>query len=291
MHEPSLRTSRLAISGGLLAAIVMAGAGFFLGRTTSPDAEPRQEVQQPVPVIVPPPPAVEAPRILGRGDIIALGNRAADALTSGAQLPEDVMGVAGRRFEILLPFGCDGPAPEGSTAPMRWRYDADERTLRIHVAPTRWQAADWGMRPADGADANYKGFWISRPWSSAQQCPKTQGQGALSDVQPVTLPGETLALAQIPQNEEGRSAERPYETVQRVPPDKLAAAQGFRLRVVGRIERLPGGSPVKCIQPAGIQQRPICLVAASFDEIRIENPVNDETLATWSMRPALRNSP
>src|SRR3546814_4597577 len=42
MQEPSVRTSRLAIAGGLAAILVVGGGGFFLGRTTAP-VPPRSE--------------------------------------------------------------------------------------------------------------------------------------------------------------------------------------------------------------------------------------------------------
>src|SRR3546814_17789730 len=76
-----------------------------------------------------------------------------------------------------------------------------------------------------------------------------------------------------------------------MPPEQFSPEQGFRLRVTGRIERLPGGKAVQCIQPAGIEQQPICLAAVSFDAIRLENPMNGETLAIWSMHRVPRPSP
>jgi len=291
MHEPSLRTSRLAIAGGLGAAIILAGAGFVLGRMTFSAAEsaPAVSAARSVPA-APPRPKVEPPRILGRAEIIAFANSAADALTTGAPLPAEVASAAGRRFEIFLPFGCDGPAPEESAAPMRWRYDAEKQTLRVRVAPAQWVAGDWGIPQTGSADRNFEGFWVSRPWSSADRCPEARGQAAAITAQPVTLPGQTLALAEIlPEGKQRR--DRPYETVQRVQPEDFAAAQGFRLRATGRIERMPDGQPIQCIQPAGIEQRPICLIVVSFDEIRIENPASNAMLATWSMRQASRNSP
>src|SRR3546814_8885448 len=97
---------------------------------TLPDAEP-SSVAQPAPVVPPSLPKIEAPRILSRADIIALGNRAADALTSGVPLPPDVINAAGRRYDVILPFGCDGPAPEESTAPLRWRYRSEEHTSEL----------------------------------------------------------------------------------------------------------------------------------------------------------------
>src|SRR3546814_6175674 len=115
---------------------------------TLPDAEP-SSVAQPAPVVPPSLPKIEAPRILSRADIIALGNRAADALTSGVPLPPDVINAAGRRYDVILPFGCDGPAPEESTAPLRWRYDAGDTTLRVHVGSNLWALRDGGLARPD----------------------------------------------------------------------------------------------------------------------------------------------
>ncbi len=287
MHEPSLRSSRLAIAGGLAAAVAVAGAGFFLGRVTSPAPEP---VPSADPVPTPPLPELKTPRALGRADLIALGNRAADAVTSGRPLPADIIAAAGRRFDVALPFGCDGPAPEGSAVPLRWRYDTDKQTLRIHAAATRWTFSDWGLASAGDTEPQMEGFWVSRPWSSADSCPQARGQAAVTSAQPVTLPGQTLALAEILPDGQ-RRASRPYETVQLLPPDRVSATHGFRLRVTGHVEKLPGGEAVQCAQPSGIEQRPICLIGVAFDAVRIENPLDDKILATWSIAKAPRTAP
>jgi len=290
MHEPSLRSSRLAIAGGLAAAVAVAGAGFFLGRVTSPapsSPEPAPAAQS---VPTPPLPELKAPRALSRADLISLGSRAADAVTSGRPLPADIIAAAGRRFDVVLPFGCDGPAPEGSSLPLRWRYEADKQTLRIHAAPTRWTASDWGLAPTSGAEPQMEGFWVSRPWSSAEQCPQARGQAAVTSAQPVTLPGQTLALAEVlPEGQ--RRTTRPYETVQLLPPERFSAAQGFRLRVTGHIEKLPDAEAVQCIQPAGIEQRPLCVIGVTFDDVRIENPLDGKILATWSIARTPRTAP
>src|SRR3546814_4712859 len=103
------------------------------------------------------------------------------------------------------------------------------------------------MAPTDNAETSFQGFWMSRPWSSAERCPHARGQAAATNGQPVTLPGQTLALAEM-LPEERRRSDRSYETVQRMPPEQFSPEQGFRLRVTGRIERLPGGKAVQCIR-------------------------------------------
>lgn len=282
MQEPSLRTSRLAIAGGILAVFAVGGAGFLLGRATAPDPE----VSDPVVAETPAPqpsPTPEPVRILGRADIIELAEEATDALVAGEPAPAGVREAVDRRFELAVPFGCAGPAGEESAAPLRWRYDREEEALRLHVAATSWAAADWGLSQAAGIEA-IEGFWIARPWSSGGDCPQRAGQARASGMEPVTLPGQTLAVAQFFADGTRREAlrdGRPFESVQRVPREEFAAPRGFRLLLSGRIDRVPGGGPVRCIQPAGIEQRPICVVAVTLDEVRIENPATDELLARW----------
>ncbi|HWJ70536.1 MAG TPA: hypothetical protein VNS79_10870 [Sphingobium sp.] len=274
-------------------AIAVAASGFVVGRMTVPHVAPApaaEPVPALAPVVVPTPPRIDVARKLNRADLLDLANRAADAFASGVPVPTEVVNAAGRRFDVVLPFGCEGAASAASTAPLRWRYDADRQTLRIHVAPIRWEAHDWAAPAADKAGVMFEGFWMSRPWSSAEQCPHAREEAAATPDQSIVGSDETLALAEI-LPEEGRRSARPFETVQRMSPDRFSSAQGFRLRVAGRIERLPGADLVRCIQPAGSEQRPICLIAVTFDDIRLENPMGGETLAIWSMHRTLRAVP
>src|SRR3546814_4442581 len=66
-------------------------------------------------------------------------------------------------------------------------------------------------------------------------------------------------------------------------PDAFDVSQGLRLRLRGRVDRVPGAGAVRCIQPAGSEQRPICVVAISLDEVLIENTATGAVLATWSV--------
>lgn len=284
MEEPSPRSSRLALAGALAAAIVVGGAGFLLGRGT---------VERPPPVAAPPivaPAPTPSPEpvsngVLGRADLIALAATAADAAAAGRDPDPDIAKADGRRFELRLPFGCDGPAGEDSTAAMRWRYDAEDGTLRVHVDPVIWTAQDWVPRDPTGIEA-IEGFWIARPWTSGEACPVGGAQPAAIGAEPVTLPGQTLALGQVFLADGPRGGKRdgkPYEVVVRVSESELDTSSGFRLRVSGRIAGSLGAGPVRCRQPAGPEQRPICLVGVVMDEVAIENAASSKTLATWSL--------
>lgn len=279
MREPSLRNSRLIIAGGFIAAIALSGAGFLLGRSTTPRPTPPAQVAATPPVVAPTPAKIEAPSILGRADIIALANRATDAFASGMPLPADVTALTGRRFELALPFGCTGMATEKEDAPLRWRYDAGKETLRIHAAPMSWTADDWKIADQGTAEIRFEGFWVDRPWSSAERCPQTYA--SFTEDQPDIKAEHSLAVAEVIAGDDQARDRRPYNIVTRLAPQKLAAEQGFRLRLMGRIERLNGNLPIICKQTSNIEQRPICLVGVLLDEVRVENSLTNEALATW----------
>lgn len=289
MEEPSLRSSRIALAGGIAAVLLVGGGGFLLGRATTERAPPAIE-QAPVATVAPEPaPAPDpdaSPGVLGRSDLLALAARAADGAAAGRAPDAGLGDLNGRRFELRLPFGCDGPAGETSQAAMRWRYDADAQALRINVSPTLWPAAAWWTgSPPPALDA-VEGFWIARPWTSSEDCPVERESAGAVGAEPVTLPGQTLAIGQILPADEAREGARDrtaYDAVVRVPEDRLDASKGFRLRISGRVAPMAGGGPVRCQQPLGPEQRPVCLIGVVLDEIAIENPAGGETLATWDV--------
>jgi hypothetical protein len=284
MQEPSVRTSRLAIAAGLAAVLLVGGGGFFIGRMTAPaPPAPPPSIAAPVPA---PPPPPKATRDLERADLIALAQRAADSFASGETPPNEIGDAAGRRFSLLLPFGCTGPNDAASGLAMRWRYDDSAQVLRVTVDPARWTGADWNL-DAETAPATAEGFWIGRPWLSGGACPPRTEQAVPRGTEPLTLPGQTLAIAQFAASDSDRGlrdGSRPFETVQRMAKDRFDGSLGLRLRVTGRVESIAGGGPIRCIQPAGAEQRPICVIGARIDSVALENPASHETLATWSTR-------
>ena len=65
-----------------------------------------------------------------------------------------------------------------------------------------------------------------------------------------------------------------------MPPDQVAATQGFALVIEGRVAALPNGEPVWCTSESA-DVRPICAIAASFERVRLENVATSEVLADW----------
>ncbi|ARR53235.1 hypothetical protein [Rhizorhabdus wittichii] len=278
MHEPSIRTSRLVIAAGLAAVILVGGAGFLLGRQTAPGPVPV------APPVVAPAPAPKPPveRLLHRAELVALAREAADAWSTGDALPDGLRRAAGQRFELVLPFGCSGPTGPDERLPMQWGYDDKQETLRISVTPVQWRAVDWGYDAGDARRA--EGFWVARPWSSSDRCPERRPPSTPSGTEPITLPGQSLAVAQfLPADADGRIARngRPLEVVRRVARADFDPSRGFRLRIAGRVDRDP--EPVRCVQPGGTEQRPICVIKLRMDEIAIENAANDDILGRWPL--------
>ena len=294
MHEPSPRTSRLVVAGSAAAIILLGGGGFLLGRSTAPAPPPAIISPMPAPVAAPVVSETPVARVLSRTDIIAMANAAADATSSGAKMPESASAAEGSRFEIELPFGCDGPAAEDSRDPFQWRYDAKSSSLRVSVAPAAFDPQEWlgeptseaaSIAPPAAREEAIEGFWIARPWSSRETCESASAPAAPLGIDAVTIPGQTLGLAQIFTDEDSRNARRggkPYESVRRMDEDDLKIDKGLRVRLRGRIGRFPDGEAVRCRQPAGKEQRPVCLVAVTFDDVAIENPSTQETIATWA---------
>jgi len=279
MREPSVRSSRLAIAGGLLAVILVGGAGFMLGRsTTARDASP---------VAVSPPPVAPAPapeprkvtQVVGRAAMIDLARGAADALASGNKPADTGAELVGRRFDLALPFGCAGAAGADSTAPLRWRYDDKSRTLRIQITETMWQPEAWGL-PESGAPS--RGFWISHPWTASDNCPVAPANPPVPSAGAVVLPGQTLAVASF--DAEPSRQPTPLEAAVKLEQGRAPPDHGLRARITGHIDHVPGGGgSIICAQPAGIEQQPVCAVAVIFDELKVEDPDSGETLATWTL--------
>jgi hypothetical protein len=286
MEEPSRRVSRLSIAAATLAAIAVGTGGFVLGRSTvdTPPAAPADPAPAPPPTPAPVLPAVQPP--LGRAELISAVGSAADAFASGRPLPESVTALAGRDFELRLPFAC--PNVPVSDTGLTAEYDEADEALRVRADPVRWPLQEWLPKPDGAGQAapaaeSIEGFWISRPWTSSDACP------APSPVPDAAQPPggtaeRTLGIAQLFDPQSSRLSRRdgkPYEAVKSVAPEALNLSRGLYLRLRGKLSRTPGIGPVSCRALGGA--RPVCLLVVSFDQVAIENPATGETLSTWDV--------
>lgn len=284
MKEPSPRASRLALTAGLVAVAIVGGGGFLLGQRSTEDrgavAPPTAGTPTPVPS-----PAEVTARVLGRADLLALAAEATDAATRGGGVPSAVRAAVGRPFMISLPFGCEGPADVDSEASMRWRHDEAAEALRLDVAPVAWSPGEWWAdAPQTGAET-VEGFWIARPWTSSEACPPSREPATPAGAEPVTLPGQTLAIGQVFRDDgprRGRRDGKAYTAVLRMGLAEAGTSDGFRLRLMGRVSAGPDGAAVTCRQRGGAEQRPVCLILVELDELTILNAQSGAVLSTWT---------
>lgn len=286
MRETSIRGSRQAIGAGLAAAMVLAGIGFLWGRSTapaqkSPAVEPTQ-TPSPAPKPIPSP---VPPRTLGRAELIDLAGLAADAQASGTQMPPVVVDAAGQSFELVLSFGCSGPSTAASGGSMGWEANPETGVHRIRAKPKTWSANEWGLQ-AQGT--SLVGFWIDRPWAYEESCAAHTAPAKPEQVSSSTTPPEqTLAIAQFGRADT-RTAQRGFEKVERIGPDDWDTSAGLWLRLTGKLGQGALGSPVRCIQPEGPDQRPKCIIVVRFEEARIENAATGRVLGVWDERSLQR---
>lgn len=284
MREPTPRTSRLAITAGIVVAFALVGAGFIAGRESAPAAQmPISKATSSAPMVTAPAPVVA--ESLGRADLLALAASAADASSSNSPIPAAVSAAAGRRFDLILPFGCEAPGSVISTGSMRWSFDPIAGKLKITIDPVTWQASD-GDAADDGTKEALRGFWIARSWSSAMTCERAQNTSENTAAQPLVPPIPTIGIAR-PAANDGEKI-RAFELVQRAGGEDFDPQKGFQLRISGRLRAGSEGGPVKCLQSGGVEQPPVCLIIGAFTEVRIENPKDKSVLASWPISDDLR---
>jgi len=278
MGEPSQRSSRIALALGVALAAVSGIAGYRVGL----------EGAEPTPAALPatPPPAA-APALrdagpLGRREILDLVAQAADAFATGQPLPVAAGDAIGRRLELRIPFGCFGPSPQGSAAPLRWTYDAKDSVLRVSVTPEIVGGPRERPDLDDAGIESIEGFWLPRPWTASEACPPPALGLAVAPILPT--PQRTVGIVQVfeagsPRT--GRRQGKPLEAVTKVEGDDLRVRAGFRLVLTGRLAAFDGGRPVQCRAPTA-DLRPVCQVAVEIDRYAIENGQTGDVLATWA---------
>jgi hypothetical protein len=209
---------------------------------------------------------------LDRAAIIVAVAKASDALAAGR--PHGSAELAGRRFQVRLPFGC--PGDDGESAFLRAVFNEKTRTLRLTAAVQDWKAAPWAraLVPGENVEA-IEGFWIRRPWLLTDVCPAQPAQagGAISP--------ETLGLAQVFEKGSSRLARRerrPYSVTLKLMEGEAPPVGGFRLVLEGRLSGAEGG-PIRCLSDDP-DLRPTCFVLAQYDRVAIEDAAGD-LLGEW----------
>jgi hypothetical protein len=237
-------------------------------------------------------PVVEAP--YNRARMLLTVVRAASAHAAGLDDSGVQRMLDGKQFEVRLRFGCDGQGPVENHG---WSVDPDGKTLRLRAVPTL-SLEDEAVR--DVATENVEaaeGFWLNRPWLLQAACPVDRSAArslAESGSSPNSAPEEQevktaanqrVGLAQFFGAEDSRTRQRlgqPFEAVVQLDEGQKIGDQGFDLVVSGRLRARNDGRVILC---SGIDRNrpPDCIVSASIDRVRIEDPAEKAILAEWSV--------
>jgi hypothetical protein len=207
---------------------------------------------------------------LDREQMILGALRAFSATALGQQDADAQKALRGREFELRLRFGCPGVAANPSR---KWNYDAKQQVLRAHVgtdlAATGVPASDLLLKSYEGL----AGFVIEKPLLLSAGCPAPQ-LGAIAMSEP------TIAIAQLFTSQDSRvqRLEHSYEITKKIE-ESAKPTQGLDLVLSGRLTQLSDGRVIHCGFAAG---PPACIVAAEFDRVTIENPVDGSVLGEWS---------
>jgi hypothetical protein len=262
----------------------LAVASLFLvqcERKPEPAPQPAPPAAEPAPppkpiVVAPPPP-------LSRADILAALAGSAAAYAAGEAPSADPL--AGRAFAIRLPFGCGGPAsdaaPEGLA---QWAWGQKQETIKLSLTPADWSkspliAAAEGETPWETAE----GFWIARPWMTAETCPAAFGSAAPDGAAPASPQTAGLvAVFDAKDSRFGRRNGRAYSfTVRPSGETPLTLPdRGYRVVLEGRLGAFPDGRAIRC-RADGPDQRPVCVAAVQLDRVAFEDGASGVVLSEW----------
>ena len=281
-HSPEHRRAFELILASLL-AVTLAGC-----KQQASEAANDVQTETPSPVG----PSLPAPiPVLSRGDLINAANLAASAYAAG----ENSAGtdpLVGRTFSVKVAFGCSGPALEApATGPVTgdasglasWSLENEGETIELQMTPGEWavSALMAGSPEAPNWEA-VDGFWITRPWMSADPCPSVAGdpvQAADRRADPQTL--GLAAIFETDGSRIGRRNGRAYTFTLRAKDDTplQPPANGYRLVLEGRVASFPDGRAIRC-RATGPDQRPVCVAATRLDRVAFEG-AEGNLLSEW----------
>ena len=265
-----------------LPVVAAAAAGLLLAscdRDPEPAAPPSKPAAAPaaVPASAPLNPVLDRRALLS-----AVGQAAAEYAAGGA--PAATGPLVGRQFDIRLAFGCEGaeapPADGARDGLARWSWGPDRETIRLSLTPGDW-ARSALIAGQDQWEA-VEGFWVARPWMTADGCPSLQADPLASG--PVAPSPPTVGLAAVFKtggSRLGRRNGRAYAHTIRQAGDAplIALDAGYRVRLQGRVAAFPDGRAIRC-RAANPNQRPVCVAAVQLDRVAFETPTGD-TLSEW----------
>lgn len=271
------RIAPLVVGGGvlvILAAVLAFRHGEHLSPAPIPKPKPPEVALSPVALPVRPPPP------LSRNDLISGAERATGLYAVGRR-PEAKDPWIGRRFDLRIPFGCDGPQNDAGASQAYYEVDIRKKTARLSARPVNWTDVTLVRELPDADDIEaVEGFWVPRPWSPSDACPPRRDTPAMAAPTPPSAP--TLGVAAFFRkggSRVGQRGARTYETVTKLDDDAQALQRTYALRLEGEVVGYADGAAVRCWSESP-DHRPLCLYAVRLDRVSMESQ-DGKTIAEW----------
>lgn len=251
-------------------------------REAAPDGAP----PDPAPAATTAPATPPVSPALDRRELLAAVAQAASDYAAGTPAPTSKDPLTGRQFDIRLAFGCEGAEaspPDGAGDGLaRWSWGEDRESIRLGLTPGDWVRSALIAGTAQTPWEAVEGFWVSRPWMSADGCPSLRADPLASG--PAAPSPQTVGLAAVFEaggSRLGRRNGRAYAHVIRQAGDAplVAMDAGYRVRLQGRVVAFPEGRAIRC-RAANPNQRPVCVAAVQLDRVAFETATGG-TLSEW----------
>jgi hypothetical protein len=267
-----------------LPVVAAAAAGLLLA-SCDRGVEPATPSPGPAPAAGPSAPAPLNPALDRRALLAAVEQAAADYASGGG--PAAAAGpLVGRQFDVRLAFGCEGAQASSADGAgdglARWSWGPERETIRLSLTPGDWARSALIAGTAQDQWEAVEGFWVARPWMTAEGCPSIRADPLASG--PVAPSPPTVGLAAVFEtggSRLGRRNGRAYTHTIRQAGDAplIAPDAGYRVRLQGRIASFPDGRAIHC-RAANPDQRPVCVASVQLDRVAFETPTG-ETLSEW----------
>lgn len=288
-NKPAPKDRKPSYISPLIIGVLVAGLGavIFLRSPETEAPKPAQTAETPAPPaapVVPPKPVVAAaPPPLNREDLIFEARRAASEFAATGKLAPSAESLVGRRFVVSIPFGCGGAQSSTPGSQLSVSYDATNQSITLMAQPGVWTTLPLIQTLADPAAIDaVEGFWIPRPWTSAESCPPQITYPSPPTPTPSTA--QTIGLAQLfpaGGSRLSRHAERPYQFTRKLPAgDTAMLANTYRLVLEGRITGFDKDNAMRCWMEASNHQ-PVCLYAVTFERVAFQDE-SGKQIANWT---------
>lgn len=263
--------------------VALAASGLILAacdRETPPQAgaEPPAE---PAPAAAPAPVLVPA---MDRAALLEALDEAAAAYAAGRSR-EGSDPLVGRQFSIRSAFGCTAPDPRPAEAAgdglAHWAWGDGRETIQLSLTPGDWSDTALIGGAMDSHWEAVEGFWIPRPWMTAESCPQIKPDPLAG---PTAASPRTAGLAAVFEtggSRLGRRNGRAYSYTVRGDGDApvVRPVDGWRVVMEGRFAAFPEGRAIRC-RAAGPDQRPVCVAAVQLDRVAFQN-ADGAVLSEW----------